>query len=62
MQTMVVTAALYEAIWKVVESQGMKAIEFLEELFLGKQTGDNFAQKLKLERWEEDLANLTETG
>ncbi len=62
METLVVTAMLYAAIWKAAQLQGMKPIEYLEELFLGKQNCDNFAQKIKQKRWEDDLENLTDSA
>ncbi len=62
METLVVTAMLYAAIWKAAQLQEMKPIEYLEELFLGKQNCDNFAQRIKLKRWEEDLEDLTDSA
>ena len=62
METLVVTAMLYAAIWKAAQLKGMKPIEYLEELFLGKQNCDNFAYKIKQKRWEEDLEDLVSSG
>ena len=58
MQTLVVTAMLYAEIWKQAALVEMKPVQFLEQLFLGQENGDNFAQKIKERKWSDDLEDL----
>ncbi len=58
----VLPVALVETILRRASEAGMGFAEFLEELFQPVKNTDNLLDKLKLERWEEDLENLANSG